>query len=86
MDYLAIARKWRPSRFEDLVGQNHVVQTLKNAILHNRVAHAYLFSGARGIGKTSVARLFAKARLRGKRTDLRRRRPRARSFPSGRAS
>jgi DNA polymerase-3 subunit gamma/tau len=61
MAYLAIARKWRPSRFEDLVGQGHVVQTLKNAIQFNRVSHAYLFSGSRGIGKTSVARIFAKA-------------------------
>jgi len=61
MKYIAIARKWRPSRFDDLVGQSHVVQTLKNAILFNRVSHAYLFSGARGIGKTSVARIFAKA-------------------------
>ncbi|MBI4403056.1 MAG: DNA polymerase III subunit gamma/tau [Deltaproteobacteria bacterium] len=61
MSYLAIARKWRPSRFEDLVGQSHVVQTLKNAIVNNRVAHAYLFSGTRGTGKTSVARIFAKA-------------------------
>jgi len=59
--YQAIARRFRPSRFEDLVGQGHVVQTLKNAIAQNRVAHAYLFSGARGIGKTSVARIFAKA-------------------------
>lgn len=61
MAYLAIARKWRPSQFEDLVGQEHVVQTLKNAIQFNRVSHAYLFSGSRGIGKTSVARIFAKA-------------------------
>lgn len=61
MAYLAIARKWRPSRFEDLVGQSHVVQTLKNAIQYDRVSHAYLFSGSRGIGKTSVARIFAKA-------------------------
>jgi len=61
MAYLAIARKWRPNRFEDLVGQNHVVQTLKNAIQFDRVSHAYLFSGSRGIGKTSVARIFAKA-------------------------
>jgi DNA polymerase III subunit gamma/tau len=61
MAYLAIARKWRPSRFEDLVGQNHVVQTLKNAITFQRVSHAYLFSGARGVGKTSVARIFAMA-------------------------
>ncbi len=61
MGYLAIARKWRPSRFEDLVGQGHVVQTLKNAITFKRVSHAYLFSGARGVGKTSVARIFAMA-------------------------
>ena len=61
MAYLAIARKWRPHCFEDLVGQGHVVQTLTNAIRLNRVSHAYLFSGARGIGKTSVARIFAKA-------------------------
>jgi DNA polymerase-3 subunit gamma/tau len=61
MAYLAIARKWRPQRFEDLVGQAHVAQTLKNAILMERVSHAYLFSGARGTGKTSVARIFAKA-------------------------
>ena len=47
MGYLAIARKWRPSRFEDLVGQSHVVQTLQNAITYQRVSHAYLFSGAR---------------------------------------
>ncbi len=61
MAYLAIARKWRPNKFEDLVGQGHVVQTLRNAIQFNRVSHAYLFSGARGVGKTSVARIFAKA-------------------------
>ncbi len=61
MGYLAIARKWRPNKFEDLVGQGHVVQTLTNAITLGRVSHAYLFSGARGIGKTSVARIFAKA-------------------------
>ncbi len=61
MSYLAIARKWRPKSFEDLVGQDHVVQTLRNAIAQNRVAHAYLFSGPRGIGKTSVARIFARA-------------------------
>src|SRR5271170_6398210 len=60
MAYLAIARQWRPTKFDDLVGQSHVVQTLKNAIRFNRVSHAYLFSGARGIGKTSVARIFAK--------------------------
>lgn len=61
MAYQAIARRWRPHKFEDLVGQGHVVQTLKNAIAGGRVSHAYLFSGARGVGKTSVARIFAKA-------------------------
>ncbi len=61
MAYLAIARKWRPSRFEDLIGQEHVVQTLRNAIRLDRISHAYLFSGARGVGKTTVARIFAKA-------------------------
>lgn len=61
MAYLAMARAWRPSQFEDLVGQGHVVQTLRNALKFNRVSHAYLFSGARGVGKTSVARIFAKA-------------------------
>ncbi len=60
MEYLAIARKWRPQEFSDLVGQAHIVQTLKNAISLSRVSHAYLFCGARGVGKTSVARIFAK--------------------------
>jgi DNA polymerase-3 subunit gamma/tau len=61
MPYVVLARKWRPQRFEDVVGQPHVVQTLTNAISAERIAHAYLFSGARGIGKTSVARILAKA-------------------------
>ena len=61
MSYVVLARKWRPQRFEDVVGQPHVVQTLTNAIAAERIAHAYLFSGARGIGKTSVARILAKA-------------------------
>jgi len=59
--YEVIARKWRPQQFTDVVGQEHVTKTLKNAIKLNRVAHAYLFVGPRGIGKTSVARIFAKA-------------------------
>ncbi len=59
--YLSIARKWRPQHFKELIGQDHVVQTLTNAIQLKRVSHAYLFSGARGVGKTSVARIFAKA-------------------------
>ena len=61
MSYLVLARKWRPQSFEEVVGQPHVVQTLTNAISAERIAHAYLFSGARGIGKTSVARILAKA-------------------------
>jgi DNA polymerase III subunit gamma/tau len=61
MAYEVLARKWRPQHFEDVVGQEHVTRTLKNAIESNRIAHAYLFVGSRGIGKTSVARIFAKA-------------------------
>ena len=59
--YQVIARKWRPQTFDDVVGQDHVVRTLKNAINRNRIAHAYLFVGPRGTGKTSTARIFAKA-------------------------
>jgi DNA polymerase-3 subunit gamma/tau len=59
--YQVIARRWRPKQFDDVVGQEHIVQTLKNAILRDRIAHAYLFVGPRGTGKTSTARLFAKA-------------------------
>ena len=61
MSYLVLARKWRPQSFEDIVGQEHVTRTLKNAINSERVAHAYLFTGARGVGKTSAARILAKA-------------------------
>jgi len=61
MSYLVLARKWRPQLFDDLVGQEHVSQTLKNAINADRVHHAFLFTGARGVGKTSAARIFAKA-------------------------
>ncbi len=61
MSYLVLARKWRPQNFQDLIGQEHVSQTLKNAIETDRVAHAFLFTGARGVGKTSAARIFAKA-------------------------
>jgi DNA polymerase-3 subunit gamma/tau len=61
MAYQVIARKWRPQTFADLVGQEHVTGTLANAIKHNRVAHAYIFSGARGVGKTTAARILAKA-------------------------
>lgn len=59
--YQVIARRWRPKNFSDLVGQGHIVQTLSNAIERNRIAHAYLFVGPRGTGKTSMARLFAMA-------------------------
>jgi DNA polymerase-3 subunit gamma/tau len=59
--YQVIARKWRPQTFDDVVGQDHVVRTLKNAIERQRIAHAYLFVGPRGTGKTSTARIFAKA-------------------------
>lgn len=61
MSYQVLARKWRPQLFEDLVGQEHVSQTLSNAITADRVHHAFLFTGARGVGKTSAARIFAKA-------------------------
>lgn len=61
MSYVVLARKWRPQRFEDLVGQDHVARTLGNAIASGRVAHAFLFTGVRGVGKTSSARILAKA-------------------------
>jgi DNA polymerase-3 subunit gamma/tau len=61
MSYQVIARKWRPQTFADVVGQHHVTETLSNAIRNNRVAHAYIFSGARGVGKTTTARILAKA-------------------------
>ncbi len=60
MSYLVLARKWRPQTFHDLIGQEHVTLTLKNAIDTGRVAHAFLFTGARGVGKTSSARILAK--------------------------
>jgi len=60
VSYQVIARKYRPQRFADVVGQEHVTQTLANAIRQNRIAHAYLFCGPRGTGKTTVARIFAK--------------------------
>jgi DNA polymerase-3 subunit gamma/tau len=59
--YRVIAREWRPKTFEEVIGQPHATRTLQNAIRLNRIAHAYLFSGARGVGKTSVARILARA-------------------------
>ena len=61
MSYLALARKWRPKHFKDIVGQEHVVQALSNALNSKKMHHAYLFSGTRGIGKTTIARILAKA-------------------------
>lgn len=61
MTYVALYRQWRPQRFADVVGQEHVVRTLRNALVHDRLAHAYLFCGPRGTGKTTAAKLLAKA-------------------------
>ena len=58
MAYLALARKWRPQSFRDIIGQQTAVRTLQNAIEQKRIHHAYLFSGVRGIGKTTTARLL----------------------------
>jgi DNA polymerase III subunit gamma/tau len=61
MAFVVTARKWRPQKFSDVVGQEHITATLKNAIKNNRIAHAYLFTGPRGVGKTTTARILAKA-------------------------
>ena len=61
MSYLVLARKWRPRRFAELVGQEHVVRALTNALDSGRVHHAFLFTGTRGVGKTTIARIFAKS-------------------------
>ncbi|HEY3346709.1 MAG TPA: DNA polymerase III subunit gamma/tau, partial [Nitrospirota bacterium] len=61
MSYTVLARKWRPQQFEDVVGQTHVSRSLMNALRMGRVAHAFLFSGTRGVGKTTTARILAKA-------------------------
>lgn len=61
MSYVVLARKWRPMVFEDVVGQEHVTRTLMNALKNGRIAHAYIFAGPRGVGKTTTARLLAKA-------------------------
>ena len=60
MSYTALYRKWRPVSFEDVKGQDPIVQTLKNQITSERIGHAYLFCGPRGVGKTTCARIFAK--------------------------
>ena len=61
MSYTALYRKWRPAAFDDVKGQDHIVQTLKNQIVSGRIGHAYLFCGTRGTGKTSIAKIFARA-------------------------
>ena len=61
MSYQALARKWRPRRFSELVGQEHVVRALAHALDSGRLHHAFLFTGTRGIGKTTIARIFAKS-------------------------
>ena len=61
MAYQALYRKWRPDNFEDVKGQDHIVTTLQNQIKADRIGHAYLFCGTRGTGKTSIAKIFAKA-------------------------
>lgn len=60
MSYQVLARKWRPQTFADVVGQEHVLTALANGLSLGRIHHAYLFSGTRGVGKTSIARLLAK--------------------------
>ena len=61
MSYIALYRKFRPQKFEDVIGQEHITKTLKNQIQNNRIGHAYLFSGGRGSGKTSTAKILARA-------------------------
>ena len=60
MSYQVLARKWRPKTFQDMVGQQHVLKTLTNALDNERLHHAYLFTGTRGVGKTTLARIIAK--------------------------
>ncbi|MEE9411949.1 MAG: AAA family ATPase, partial [Methylococcales bacterium] len=61
MSYQVLARTWRPRTFSEVVGQQHVVRALTNGLLHDRLHHAYLFTGTRGVGKTSLARILAKS-------------------------
>ncbi|MCC6209305.1 MAG: DNA polymerase III subunit gamma/tau, partial [Gammaproteobacteria bacterium] len=61
MSYQVLARKWRPRVFTEMVGQEHVLRALVNALDHDRLHHAYLFTGTRGVGKTTIARVLAKA-------------------------
>ncbi len=61
MNYQVLARKWRPRTFQTMVGQEHILRMLTNALDHQRLHHAYLFTGTRGVGKTTLARVFAKA-------------------------
>ncbi|MDK2765104.1 MAG: DNA polymerase III subunit gamma/tau, partial [Alteromonas macleodii] len=61
MSYQVLARKWRPGKFSELVGQEHVVSAISNALDNDRLHHAYLFTGTRGVGKTTIARIFSKS-------------------------
>ena len=61
MNYKVLYRKYRPQNFDELVGQDHIKVILKNSIINNKIAHAYIFTGPRGTGKTSTAKIFAKA-------------------------
>src|SRR5215475_10506950 len=87
MSYQVIARKYRPQRFADVVGQEHVTQTLSRAIEQKRIAHAYLFCGPRGTGKTTIARIFAKCLncTGGPKVDFDEKDPRCQEIAEGRS-
>src|SRR5881227_4026386 len=87
MAYQVIARKYRPQRFSDVIGQEHVTQTLSNAIEQKRIAHAYLFCGPRGTGKTTIARIFAKCLncTNGPKVDFDDKDPRCQEIAEGRS-